>query len=118
MAVIDDVVAKLRTQGYVVHTTLQEKQIPNMGELIVVLENFDFEVETTMTYIASIVGGIIFSVTDVSSLIPSTVDLMRKVEIGFGVKNGFTFAGINVERMGLMYKVEIFFEYREMINLF
>lgn len=118
MTMIEDIVAFMTAEGYLVNAKAQEKLLPNGKEFVVTLEDYQLEVETNRTYVAHTVGAISFTVTTPSQLEPIVEDLIRKIETNFGMKNAFTFQTPNVTVLGIMFGVDLYFTYRTVVNNF
>jgi hypothetical protein len=115
---IEEIGDYMVTLGYKVNTKPQEKLLPNGQEFVITMEDYNVEPETNVTYIATTIGAISFTVTTPTQIATIVEDLIRKIETNFGMKNAFTFQTPNVTVLGLMYGVDLYFSYRTIVNTF
>lgn len=118
---ITEVRTALETLGYRVHQTRQEKIGTN--ELVVVLEDVDIEIETTLTYHANcwiLIEWDTMAPDNIPTQIVTLVSNLEEAILDSSVdrKATFKFRQSEVNQLGgLMYRVSIIIEYVEEINL-
>jgi len=118
---ITDIRKALKTLGYVVHSSRQEKIGTN--EIVVILDDVTIEIETTATYRARNWILLEWDTANPDEIPSKIVKLVKSLEeyIVETAKpagmTSFKFLQSEVNMLGLMYRVSIILEYVEEIRL-
>lgn len=121
---IEDIRTALSGLGYVVHDKQQEKlgTLATSGEIVVVLDDTVTEIETTLTY-----HQVTWVTIEWNTVTPDTahdeiVSIISTLEPAIlagssSFKASFKFIQSEINKLGLMYRVILTVEYKEVINL-
>lgn len=120
---ITEVRAALRSLGYTVHNTRQEKI--KTKEIVVILDDVDVRIDTSDAYLGYVWILLEWDTTDVDNIPSNIITLITRLEnqIVYNSqtprKATFKFIQSEVNQVGLgeMYRVSIVIEYVEEINL-
>lgn len=114
---LEYVVAGLKTAGYKVNLTPQEKLATK--EVVITLDNVVIEKETAVSYFMDSTYAINFvseSVADIATIIPAIIIIIDKAAVG--TMRDFQAVTPEISRQdGTLYLVAIKFTFREMINI-
>jgi len=121
MAMITAIRAALAKLGYKVHATRQEKIGSN--ELVVVLDDVEVEIETTLTYHTRNYVLIEWDTSTPDNIPTQIVTLIAALEEYMlyntteSLRSSFTFIQSEINPLGITYRVSIIIRYTEVINL-
>jgi len=117
MTVLDNIVTGLKTAGYKVNLSPQEKLATK--EVVITLDSVDIEKETAVSYFMDSTYAINFvsdTVTDIAVKIPAIILIIEAAAVG--TMRDFQAITPTIDRQdGTQYMVAIKFTYREMINI-
>jgi hypothetical protein len=116
-SIVEEIASTLEAQGKMVNTKPQEKQLLSTEEVTILLEDLTLTSETAITYIMELVYGIIFFCKSDDDVVLGTKELINLIEPSITERNGFEFVGTELTPAGAKYQVELYFKYKEVLQI-
>jgi len=114
---LENVVAGLKTAGYKVNLSPQEKLATK--EVVITIDKIDIQKETAVSYFMDSTYAINFvsdSVVEIAVAIPAIIIIIDKAAVG--TMRDFQAVTPSIDRQdGTQYNVALKFSFREMINI-
>jgi hypothetical protein len=117
MTVITSIKEAFQDLGYSVETRLQESAA-SKKQIIIIVDEVDYEVETDTSYFCNISLKIIFVESDPELLIEKILTFPNTIEIAIRDQvNNPIIESPDIDNSGHLYQVEIYVTYTEVINI-
>lgn len=117
MTVITSIKSAFQELGYSVETRLQESAASNK-QIIIIIDDVDYEVETDTSYFCDISLKIVFAEQDPEILIQKILTFPNIIETAIIdlVKNPII-ESPDIDNSGHLYQVELYVKYTEVIDI-